>query len=352
MSPVAEKILLFLNMVTDSRLRKDVKALKCASKGYTYFAWQLCKDTKIDEILKEKPTSIKDILKKRGVKNKELLECVLDLLVGNKIISYRKGRYYFKKEPPDFYKSGEFFFLQKHYPHSVNWTDVLFSKAEDALMKGRRSAETSFDDKNFLSLWEGIMEESPYSIRKIAIRKFKRHVKDGYEILDLGCGSGVSLEQILWELRKKRVNITGVDASKISLDRAGTRLRKLYDSTENLLLKENIKRVELKCHNLREKMPSHKKFDLIFMSLLVHHIPKKQRKKFFENLSGILKPNGRVCVFQIIHKSKFERASMWVMHVVPSHEEYPFKDEWLRMFSSVFRKVKYWLDGMIVLAEK
>ncbi|RLJ04957.1 MAG: hypothetical protein DRP18_04025 [Candidatus Aenigmatarchaeota archaeon] len=346
-----KKTVLLLNILTDKRLRKDLRALRYSRKGYVFFAWKLCKDIKLDNILKTKPHTLEEIIRKLEIKDKRLLECVLDLLVGEGVLSYKNGKYFFRKEPLDFLKSKELRYLQQHYPKSVKWTGILFEKAKQTLLTGKKHSGTSFDDNNFLELWEGIMEESPYSLRKLTIRKFKKYVKPGAEILDLGCGSCVSMEQILLEFPNKKINLTGVDASKLSLRKARERLKKLYHSTKNKQLKENIKNVKLIHHDLRKPLRLNKKYDIIFMSLLVHHFPKKERIKFFQNARNLLKANGKVAIFQIIHISKFKRAPMWVMHAVPTHQEYPFKEEWIKTLSKVFSKVKYWLDGMIVLAE-
>jgi len=346
---VIEKIDLTFKMFFDSRLRKDIKAFKYAVDGYNSYGWELCKEVEIVDMLK-KGSTIEEIMKVKKIKNKEFLECLLDFLVGCKTLKYENDKYYFVKDPGPFLGK-KYKFLEKFYPKSVLWTNILHKKAKKTLLTGKKPFYTGFDNKRFLKLWDGLMRESPWSFRKIAIQKFCKKIKDGAKILDLGCGSGVSIEQILFECNKP-IYITGIDNSKTSLEEADRLMKKLYKEIKNPITKENIKHVKLLKYDLSKNFPKNEKYDVVFMSLLVHHIPKEKRYSFFRNVKKLLKNEGLVVVYQIIHKSKFERAPMWVMHVIPSHQEYPFKNEYLKMFYEIFSDVKYYLDGNIVIAKK
>jgi SAM-dependent methyltransferase len=346
---IKEKIWILYKIISDSRFRKDVKALKYANEGYKVFAWDLCKEVNIIELLNA-GASINEIIKRKNIKNKLLLEHILDLLVGTKVLKYEKGKYILIKEPKPFVGK-KYNFLKKYYPYSVKWTEELLKKAKETLLTGKKHLDTGFNNEKFLRLWEGIMYESPWSFRKIAIKKFCKKIVDNAKILDLGCGSGVSINQILYEC-KKPVYITGIDISESSLRRAKKLMNKLFKICSNPIVKENIKKVRFLKYDLSKEFPKDEKYDVVFMSLLVHHIPKNKRYTFFKNVKKLLEDDGVVVVYQIIHKSKFERAPMWVMHMIPSHQEYPFKDEYLKMFYEIFGEVKDYLDGTIVVAKK
>ncbi len=343
-----EKIGLVIKAATDPRFRKDVKALKYAAEGYTCYAWKLCKDVGIASLL-ERGSTADEIVKKMKISNRKFLECILDFLVGRKVLGYKNGIYKLLKDPGEF-KGKKYEFLKKHYPNSVKWTHILRKKARDTLFTKKKHFDAGFDYKDFLRLWNGIMKESPWSFRKMAIQKFCKKIKGGADILDLGCGSGTSIEQILLEC-KRNVNIVGIDNSTESLKVAEKRIKKLYKYVNDDVVRRNIKKIKLLKYDLTKGLPKNRKYDVVFMSLLINHIPENKREMFFKNIKSILKENGKVVVYQIVNKSKFERAAMWVMHTVPTHWEYPFKDEYLKMLSEIFNSVHCYLDGAIVVAK-
>jgi len=244
----SEKISLVLRALADPRLRKDIKAFKCAVSGYKSYAWELCVETGIDGLLR-KGATIEEMMKERKIKFRRFLEHVLDFLVGCGVLEYHKGVYTLVNEPGPF-TGKEFRFLEEFYPNSVRWTDILTGKAKKTLLTGRKRFDAGFDHNMFLELWDGIMRESPWSFRRLAIRKFCKGLKDGAEILDLGCGSGVSLEQILGECRKP-VSITGMDSSDVSLRKARNLMKLIQKSGKNRVMRENAGRVVFRKHDVQ-----------------------------------------------------------------------------------------------------
>lgn len=349
MMSLGEKLPIMVKVLKDRRFRLDIKALKYAAEGYTSYAWELCEEIGIASMLKG-GSDLEGIVKEKCIMNIRFLECILDFLVGMKVLKYEKGVYTLAKQPKPF-TGKKYEFLKKFYPNSVEWTDSLRKKSKDTLLTGKRHFDAGFDHERFIQVWDGLMKESPWSIRKLAIEKFSDKINNGAEILDLGCGSGTSLEQILLECRKEII-LTGMDASGPSLEKAKENLKKLYKATDNPAIKKNLESLILIKHDLSKDIPKDKSYDVVFMSLLVHHIPEEGREAFFRNVNDILKDGGMAVIYQIIHKSKFERAPMWVMYTVPTHEEYPFKDEYINMLSGIFSRVKPYLDGTIIVAHK
>jgi len=350
MSGIMECVALVLRMLSDKRMRMDVKALKYAAEGYKSYAWELCKSVGIDIPLKS-GADIEEIMRENEIRNRVFLEHVLDFLTGEGVLEYRNGKYVLVNEPKGFDGSAGHRFLKKYYPNSVEWTNVLRKKSKKTLMTGRKDFSAGFDHKRFLMLWEGIMKESPWSFRRMAIQKFSKKISDGADILDLGCGSGVSTEQILLECRKP-VRITGMDQSETSLKRARKRIEDMKTGIKDPVLKGNLERIRLEKHNVLQGVPTRKKYDVIFMSLLLNHVPPERRRGFFINVKKMLKENGAVVVYQIIHQSRFRRAPMWVMHAVPTHRDYPFRDDYLNMLHEVFGEAKPYLGGTIVVCSK
>ena len=347
MVKATEKLELIMRMFASPRFRNDVKALRYAAEGYISYAWELCKETGIADLLKRGSTTEK-MVKERGIRDKRFLEHVLDFLAGSGVLVHRNSEYRLLREP-GLFTGKKYRFLEEFYPNSVEWTHSLRKKARDAIVTGKREFDAGFDHERFLELWDGIMRESPWSFRKIAIQKFSRRIRDGADILDLGCGSGVSTEQILFECRKP-VNITGIDQSKTSIEKARTRMEELQKNAEDPVIRKNIRGVELFQHDITKQIPDDKKYDVVFMSLLVNHIPEKKRYSFFANVKALLKDNGTVVVYQFVHGSRFERVPMWVMNIVPTHQDFPFRDEYLEMFRDIFGHVRSYLGGNIVVA--
>jgi len=330
-------------------MEKDKKAMEYAGELYAYSGWEFCKNIGIEKFLNEYSTT-EEIMEKTGITNKRFLEHLLDFLVGRKVLEYNGGKYKFLKEPRKIDEE-KISFLKNSYPNSLNWTNILLSKAKTTLFEGKKHFDAGFDNNEFLKTWDGMMREVPWSFRKIAIQKFMEKISENSEILDLGCGSGVSIEQILLECRKK-VSITGMDRSKESIQKAKEKFKALYKEDISPVMKDNLKRLEFLQHDMLKPLPIGKKYDVVFMSLLLNHIPEDKRMHFFEDIKSVLKDNGIVVIYQIIHKSKLERAPMWVIHTVPTHHEFPFKDDYLNTLSSVFSNVTQYLEGTVVIAEK
>jgi SAM-dependent methyltransferase len=345
----SERLVLIIKAMADSRLRNDIKALKYAAAGYMSYGWELCEELGIADML-EKGAGIDEIEKGKEVKDRRFLEHLLDFLVGCGVLRHKRGKYRLIKKPGHF-TGKEYEFLERFYPNSVEWTHELRAKGRDVLLQGKKKGESGFDHRRFLDLWDGIMRESPWSFRRMAIRKFSKSIRNGAEVLDLGCGSGVSIEQIILEC-SKLVKITGMDQSRVSLDKARKRLDVLHKSSRRGIERENIKRVELIQHDLLEGISSPKKYDVVFMSLLVNHIPENRRPEFFRKVRGVIKNGGLCVIYQIIHDSRFRRAPMWVMHTVPTHHDYPFREEYERMLRGIFREVKMYLGGVVVVAKR
>ena len=98
-------------------------------------------------------------------------------------------------------------------------------------------------------------------------------------ILDFGCGVGLSVPYLLSRFAKSKVFVT--DVSQVSLDVVRAKFAKvtIIDSVVNTA----------------------EKFDAIYMATVLHHITSAQRVEILENLRTKLKPQG--CLFVVEHNT-------------------------------------------------
>jgi ubiquinone/menaquinone biosynthesis C-methylase UbiE len=192
------------------------------------------------------------------------------------------------------------------------------------------------------------MREAPLPLREYSIEKFIRHVPEGARILDYGCGSGIGVESILRKSQKK-VFIVGADPSTKYLSIARKNLRRLYLTAKSDLLRENILRVRFVNS---ASLPKSETYDAVFMSLVLNHVAEKERARLFKRVFRCLKAGGVFAIFQITHASKHDRSPIFLMHVIPSHKDYPFRDALAEDLRSVFGNASVKLNGTVFLAVK
>ena len=94
------------------------------------------------------------------------------------------------------------------------------------------------------------------------------------KVLDLGCGNGRFGK---WLAANRRIDYTGIDNNQYLLDQA----------------KKSLPQARLIKHDLLQSWPVKKKFDLIVLFAVLHHIPTlANRLKILQRAKKLLKPNG------------------------------------------------------------
>ena len=100
----------------------------------------------------------------------------------------------------------------------------------------------------------------------------------GYQpkkILDLGCGVGTMLGLMIDKFSGS--SFYAYDESKKSMDY----IKKIFPKI-----------------NCLENLKTNEKFDLIFLSSVVHHVKSTDRDVFFKNIYNLLSPNGVMFIFE------------------------------------------------------
>lgn len=342
----ADKILIIKKILFEPRFRQDLMSLKSSKPCYEVFAWELINDLKIVPLL-EKGATIDEIAKHKRIKHKIFLETILDVLVGAKSLKYSKKKYKLVA-PLDKDISKELNYLETHCPGSTEWTHWLRKNSKKTLLTGKPFKQSSFEAKRGIELWEQVMKEGPYSLRQIVIDELEHKLQNNNEIIDIGCGDGIALEEIIHRSTKP-INLTGLEVSEKYLDRAKLRIKKLGNKLTGIK-KENCKRTKFIVKDLT-KSNLNKKYDALFMSLVANHIHSKDHKKFFQNVKKIMKKDSVFITFQFLDKSKFERSPMWTMHNIPSHKGFPKKEKFLNTIQNVFPNTKIMFDGTIIICK-
>ncbi len=131
-------------------------------------------------------------------------------------------------------------------------------------------------------------------IKQNATRIFKKDKKNvnflnGINCLDVGCGGGILSEK----LRRLGANVTGIDASKNSIEIAQEHSKKSRLEI-NYKCITTSKLLEIK----EQKTPD--KFDLVIASEVIEHV--YDRKTFLSDISNLCRPGGLV-IFTSINNS-------------------------------------------------
>lgn len=116
--------------------------------------------------------------------------------------------------------------------------------------------------------------QAEYKVRLLKSRTARSGT--GLNILDFGCGVGLSLPYLLEQFSGS--NIFATDVSEVSLQLVLAKFHqvKIIDSALNTT----------------------EKFDIIFLSTVLHHITASARVEILENLRAHLKPDGRLVVIE------------------------------------------------------
>ena len=122
--------------------------------------------------------------------------------------------------------------------------------------------------------------QAEYKVRLLKNRLARGAAKTrggtGLNVLDFGCGVGLSLPYLLEQFSGSKIFATDVSEVSLGIVRARFPQVTIVDSALNTT----------------------EKFDTIFMSTVLHHITGSARVEILENLRANLKPDGRLVVVE------------------------------------------------------
>ncbi|MBN2682308.1 MAG: class I SAM-dependent methyltransferase [Bacteroidales bacterium] len=154
--------------------------------------------------------------------------------------------------------------------------------------------------KPFMSrYYDSVMNIASFGFYKSFIRKAIKNseIQENDSILDLGCGTGRNASLMLKYVGSNG-SLKGLDISK--------NMEKQFHSKF-----KNDKRAEFINQRIDIQFDLGQKFDLVFISFVIHGFPHEIRKIVIENAYRHLKPNGR---FIILDFAEFNMKKMPLLH--------------------------------------
>lgn len=122
-------------------------------------------------------------------------------------------------------------------------------------------------------------------------------IKQGSKVLDIGCGIGDDLIYLATHFRN--LDLTGVDGDPKVLVIAKNKAKKF-----NLQIKFQT--------SLAEKLPfANNIFDVVWSSLMVHHLPTEYKKAAFQEMYRVLKSGGKFYLIDFGRISRWLRLVYW-----------------------------------------
>jgi SAM-dependent methyltransferase len=143
------------------------------------------------------------------------------------------------------------------------------------------------------SLPAGMAEDAYFARYKVDYLSASTHSREVHRLLDFGCGAGRSLEYLADAF--PQADVYGFDPSSESLRHAAER-------APRAVLGENW--IEFAA----------KRFDVVFVANVFHHIPRAELAQWLRNCGNVLAPGGRLFVFE---HNPFNPATRWVFERCP-----------------------------------
>jgi len=121
-------------------------------------------------------------------------------------------------------------------------------------------------------------------------------------ILDLGCGDGLFIQELLKSFSPG--NITLVDGSSEMLAAARKRLKNAPD----------IDFLQIDFQKLLSKQPLTKRFDFVYSSLAIHHLPYSEKRRLYTYIYSLLKTGGCFVHYDVVLFSSEKNESWYMSH--------------------------------------
>jgi len=127
-------------------------------------------------------------------------------------------------------------------------------------------------------------------------------LKGDEQVLDVGCGRGLLLVGAAKKLNTGKA--VGIDIWR-GVDQSGHNPAIALESAR----REGVEdRVEVKEADERDIPFEGSRFDVVLSSLVIHNIPRRERARALEEMVRVLKPGGRLAIFDIWGTGDYAKA--------------------------------------------
>lgn len=115
-------------------------------------------------------------------------------------------------------------------------------------------------------------------------------LQSGEQVLDVGCGTGTLALEVS-RLVGRSGHVAGIDPGEQQIARARAKAAR-----RNMSIDFQI--------GVIEQLPfPDQTFDVVFSTLMMHHLPKSLKRQGLDEISRVLKPGGRLVIADFKHKS-------------------------------------------------
>ena len=178
--------------------------------------------------------------------------------------------------------------------------------------------------------FENIFYKAIYASGKDFYSFLEKNVK-GCEVLDYGCGAGISLEKIINFGPKK---IFGIDISEVSIEKAKNRFEK-FQST-----------VDLKVDNCEKTKFENDKFDIVYGTGILHHL---DISKSLNEINRILKSKGFLIFIEPLGTNPIINLYRNMTPNSRSRDEHPLIDKDFYLIKKRFTNIEIYYYGLLTL---
>ena len=133
------------------------------------------------------------------------------------------------------------------------------------------------------------------ALRKLRQRTIQlAQLQPGEQALDVGCGTGTLALEMARYLSPGG-SVTGVDPGSQQIARANAKAARRHTPQES---------VEFKLGVIEQLPFPDQTFDVVFSTLMMHHLPTPLKRQGLAEIARVLKPGGRLVIADFTHKQE------------------------------------------------
>ena len=178
--------------------------------------------------------------------------------------------------------------------------------------------------------FENIFYKAIYNVNEDFLNYLRNNVENS-EVLDYGCGTGSSVEKIV---KFKPKNITGIDISEISINKAKEKAKQLKIE------------VNLNVDNCEKTKFNNDSFDIVYGTGILHHL---QIEKCLDEIHRILKSKGNLIFIEPLGTNPIINLYRKLTPKSRSKDEHPLINKDFKYISEKFIETKIRYYGFLTL---